>query len=40
MESNNLVELIELLTKHGDIEPDPELEDGQVYTSDGTIVIL
>ena len=36
----NLTDLTELLTKLEDVEPDPDLEDGQEYTSDGTIVTL
>lgn len=38
MKKDNLVELIELLME--DEEPETGLEDGQVDTSDGTIVTL
>ena len=40
MATDNLTELIELLQKLEDVEPDSELEDGQVLASDGTIVTL
>ena len=37
---DNLTELIELLQEFEDTESDPALEEGQVYTSDGEIVML
>lgn len=40
MATDNLTDLVELLTQIEDTEPDPDLEDGQVYTSDGRIVML
>ena len=40
MKTDNLVELIEFLLEDIDREPDPRLEDGQVFASDGTIVTL
>lgn len=40
MATDNLTDLIELLTQIEDTEPDPNLEDGQVYTPDGDIVTL
>jgi len=40
MKIDNLTDLIELLTELEDIEPDPRLEEGQVFASDGDIVTL
>lgn len=40
MELDNLTELIDLLTNLKDAEPDPRLEEGQVYTPDGDIVTM
>lgn len=40
MATDNLTDLIELLAELEDMGPDSNLEDGQVYTSDGTIVTL
>ena len=40
MATDNLTDLIELLTELEDIEPDSSLEDGQAYTSDGKVVTL
>ena len=40
MKLDNLTDLIELLLKLEDVEPDSDLEEGQVYTSDGEIVTL
>lgn len=40
MATDNLTDLIELLTEYEDIEPNTDLEDGQVYALDGTIVTL
>jgi hypothetical protein len=40
MKSDNLVGLIELLAELEDVELDPRLKDGEVYTSDGRIVTL
>jgi len=40
MKTDNLTELIQLLTEIEGSEPGPSLENGQVYASDGTIVAL
>ena len=40
MKLDNLTDLIEMLVLHNDDEPDPELEEGQVYTPHGDIVTL
>ena len=40
MKTDNLTDLIEILTELEDVEPDRRLEDGQVFASDGTIVTL
>jgi hypothetical protein len=40
MKLDNLTELIELLTQLEDKEPDPRLEQGQVFTPHGDIVTL
>lgn len=40
MATDNLTDLIELLTKLEDVEPDPELEDGQVRGQNGEIITL
>lgn len=40
MAKDSLTDLIELLTQIEDIEPDSDLEDGQVCISDGRIVTL
>jgi len=38
--ASNLVDLIEILIELKDVEPDPNLKDGEVYTSDEKIVTL
>lgn len=38
--ASNLVDLIDLLVESRDTEPDPDLKEGQVYTPDGSIVML
>jgi hypothetical protein len=38
--ASNLVELIDLLVELRDVEPDPNLEEGEIYASDGSIVTL
>ena len=40
MATDNLTDLIELLTELEDVEPDPELEDGQVRGPNGEIITL
>lgn len=40
MKTDDLTDLIELLQELGDVEPDPELEDGQVRGSNGEIINL
>jgi len=40
MEKDNLVALIEILTAYEDMEPDPRLKEGEMFSSDGSIVIL
>jgi hypothetical protein len=40
MKTDNLTDLIELLQELGDVEPDPELDDGQVRGPDGEIINL
>lgn len=40
MKLDNLTDLIELLIELNNDEPDPVLEEGQVYTPDGDIVTL
>ena len=38
--ASNLVDLIEILIELKDVEPDPNLKDSEVYTSDGRAVTL
>jgi hypothetical protein len=38
--TDNMTDLIELLLESRDTEPDSDLEDGQVYAPDGSIVTL
>jgi hypothetical protein len=38
--ASNLVDLIKILIELKDVEPDPNLKDGEVYNSDGRIVTL
>ena len=40
MTTDNLTELIELLTEYKNLELDPRLEDGQIFASDRTVVTL